>query len=107
MTPARPAAWWVKRFSPPTGTRGRAGAGIADRAVRAARGYAGAVLLNWALVRTVLSAPPPRRAAQVRVAPTGSQFHPLETLRSGDGVLVGVLTLAMAPGAPHSGPALN
>lgn len=55
------------------------------------RGYAAAVLLNFALVQTVLTPPTRRAVAQVRVVALKGPFLPTEALRDERGIVVGVL----------------
>lgn len=70
----------------------------ASRLVVALRGYLGAVLLDLALIQAVLTGPPPRTVAQVRVLAAHGGFHPLETVRRADGAVAGILCRAMRIG---------
>ena len=64
---------------------------LVARVRRGGRDYAAAVLLNLALVSTVLTSPRRPPVAQVRVLPAGGPFRDTELLRDRDGELVGVL----------------
>lgn len=80
---------------------------VVKRVVDAGRAYIGAVLLNLALVQAVLSAPAPRPVAQVRVLAPRGQFHPLETVRGTDGIVVGILSRRIELSDPWTAQRLN
>ena len=61
------------------------------RVRRGGRDYAAAVLLNLALVNTVLTPRSRPPVAHVRVLPAGGPFRETELLRDRDGMPVGVL----------------
>lgn len=106
LVEGRDGAAGLGRPATPATPRG-AVRGYTTRLVMAARSYLGAVLFNLALIQAVLSAPPPRPVAQVRVLVTRGTFHPLETVRRADGTVAGILARAMAVGDQSANFRLN
>ena len=85
----------------------KATTGLVARVRRGGRDYAAAVLLNLALVSTVLTSPRRPPVAQVRVLPAGGPFRQTELLRDRDGMPVGVLARPLDLARPTAAASLS